>query len=310
MRENRFQISVATGRITLPVVSLICLLLWGATSEDWNDAVSMAVMGLTGYLMLEANASFTLIRTRTTLPTCIYCFLFTAFYFLHAFQWSYLAPLAFLLSVFQLFHSYESPDASSRIFHIFFFLSAGTLVFPPLVYFAPVFLIGMLNFRSMTFKSLFAGILGFSLPYWLLFGYALWYDRMPLLFEALQKMTHFQPIRYGEVPMYELVSAGVVTVSLFLGGFHYLHVSYLDKTRTRGYLDFLVLVGLWTTLFMFLQPCHLRVLIQIQLLCASFMTAHLFTLTRNRFSGVCFVVTLIVFILLTVYNLWTQFFNF
>ena len=123
-------------------------------------------------------------------------------------------------------------------------------------------------------------------------------------------MNHFHPIEYGHLTISEIVSWGIITLLLIISGFHYLQISYMDKTRTRIYHSFLVIAGLYVTLWSILQPIYLHALIVIQLICAAFLGGHLFTLTRNRFSGIFFIVTFITIILLTIFNLWMQFFNF
>lgn len=90
---------------------------------------------------------------------------------------------------------------------------------------------------------------------------------------------------------------------------HYFIVSYLDKTRTRLFLSFLIAVEAWIYALGLLQPQHFNVLLQLQIIMMSILTGHLFTLTRNRFSGIFFIITFVTLITLAIYNLWMQFFN-
>ena len=310
MNLNRFQIQVATGRLTLPVVILICLLLWGITFQEWKDCIYLAITAIIGYMMIEINTAFTLIRTRTTMPVCIFWMIATSLFFLHPLEWKNLVPLAFLLSVYQLFRSYESSSPAIPIYHAFFFISLGSLVFPPFIYFSPILWGSMIPFRSLSGKSLLASLLGIITPYWFLFGYCFYFDQMPLFLAPLQEMILFYPIDYGHLTTSEITSWGTITLLLIISGFHYWQMSYMDKTRTRIYHSFLVIVGLYVTLWSILQPNYMRELMVIELICASFLSGHLFTLTRNRFSGIFFIVTFITIILLTIFNLWMQFFNF
>ena len=50
---NKLQTEIATGRLTLPVVILICLFLWGASIHSWNELISFISCALTGYMMIE-----------------------------------------------------------------------------------------------------------------------------------------------------------------------------------------------------------------------------------------------------------------
>lgn len=310
MRENRFQIEVATGRFTLPVVTLVCLLLWGISFNQWDELVSLAIVASIGYLMIEANTHFSLIRTRTTMPVSLYVIMATVLFFLHPFQWSLVVPLLFMMAIFQMFLSYESPRASTPIYHSFLFLSIGSLIFPHIIYFMPLFLVGMIPFRAMSLKSFAASLLGMITPYWFLFGYAFLTEQTALWKEPLQEMITFHPIDFSHLALNEKISGGVTTLLLIVGAFHYWQRSYTDRTQTRIYHSFLAYTGLWATLFGILQPHHFTVWLQIQLICSAFLNGHLFTLTRNRFTGIYFMITFAALTILMIYNLWMLFFSF
>lgn len=309
MRENRFQIEVATGRFTLPVVILICLILWAMTIQEWSDLGSLFIIISIGYLMIKANTAFTLIRTRTSLPVCIYWILATSLFFLHPFEWSHLIPLTFLIAVLQLFNAYESSKPAAPIYNVFLTLGASSLLFPKMIYFIPLFFFSMIPFRAISFKSLWACLLGLLTSYWFLFGYAIWNKEMNLFIDPIKEMITFSPISYGDLPINAIISWVVITLFLLISSVHYWHISYTDKTRTRIYHFFLVNAGWWTTLLILLQPQHFQILMPIQCICAGFLGGHLFTLTRNRFSGILFIVTFASVLLTTVYNLWMQYFN-
>lgn len=306
---NQFQTNVAKGRFTFPVAIFVCLLLWLITVREWQDAISLLACALTAYLLIEINTAFTLIRTRTTLHVCFYIILSTACLFLHPFRLAVFVPLAFLVALSQLFAGYESSQPAGSVFHAFFFLGLGSLLFPQLLYFVPLFYWGMIGFRSLSAKSFFAGIIGLSVPYWFLFGHAFYHDQMPLFYHPFRELVHFQPIVYQGIGWDKALSCGAVTVISLVSTVHYFQVSYLDKVRTRIFLSFLIVVEAWIYLWGILQPQHLDTLLQMQIIAGSILTGHLFTLTHNRFSGIFFIITFVVLIALTIYNLWMQFFN-
>ena len=309
MNLNRFQIQVATGRFTLPVVVIVCLLLWGISLQKWNELASMAIIGLIGYVMIEANTAFNLIRTRTSLPVSIYGWIATALFFLHQWEWSNLIPLIFILSVFQQFRCYESSSPTNPVYHAFLFIGLGSLIFPPFIYFVPLFLGSMIPFRAMSGRSFLASLFGIITPYWFLFGYAFFFDKMELFWEPIEEMTYFHPIVYNHLTPTEIISWGIITLLLIVSSIHYGYAAYMDKTRTRIYHSFVAFAGFWATLFSILQPVHLQKLMPIQLICMAFLSGHLFSLTRNRFSGILFIVIFATFILLMIFNLWMQYFN-
>lgn len=307
---NKLQTRVASGRFTFPVVALVCLLLWLFTSSGWQEGVSMLACVLVAYLLTELNTTFTLIRTRTTLHVCCYICLLTLCLFLHPLHTDTFVPLLFLLAIFQIFGGYEAPQASVHAFHCFFFIGLGSFLFPQLVWYAPLFYLGMYSFRSLSLRSLLAGIVGLATPYWFLFGYALYADRLEVYSRPLQEMIAFAPISYGRLEAEQLVFGGIIVLFSVVSSICYLHTAYLDKVRTRLFLLFLVGVEVWSCLLGVLQPQHFNVLMQIQILICSIFMAHLFALNRSRFAGIFFIVTFVILIVWTVYNVWMQLFNF
>ena len=300
---------MATGRFTLPVVILICLLLWGSTFQEWNELISLGVTIIIGYVFIETNTTFNLIRTRTSMPVCLYWLIATALFFLHPFEWTNLVPLVFILATYQLFHSYESVSSSPFIFHSFLFIGLGSIAFPQLLYMVPMLWGSMIPFRAISIKSFLASIIGLMTPYWFIFGYSLYFNEMHILLTPLREAAHLYPIDYSHLTLPEIASWGFITLLLIVSGFHYWQISYMDKTRTRIYHSYLAIAGFWATLLSILQPVHWCEWLSIQLICTAFLCGHLFSLTRNRFSGIFFIVTFVLYILLMSFNLWMQYFN-
>ena len=308
---KKFQTEVATGSFTLPVVAFLCLFLWGITSysQGWSQLISLVVTAFTGYLMIESNTAFTRIRTRTMLPACIYCLVVSFLYFLHPFNWNLLVSPVFLLALISLFRSYESNEAAVSVFQSFLFISVISWVFPPICFFVPLFFFGMIPFRVFTVKCVWASLLGLITPYWFLLGYAFCTEQMSLFIGQFQENFRFYPIDYMVIPLFEGLVAIIMTILMLVGILHYMKVAYMDKTRTRVFLNFMSVVGIWAVFIGILQPVFIREILLIQLLVMAFLNAHLFTLTRNRFSTVTFVVTLVVFSFILFTSLWMQFFN-
>ena len=304
MNISRFQKSIATGRFTLPVTVLICLLLWIIDLGSWSDLANFCITLLTGYQLIETNTAFSVIRTRTTFHVSCYWLLVSGLFALHPYEWSSWIPILFMTSVYYLFKSYESYHTSIHLFNVSFSIALGSLIFPQAVYFLPLFLLGAIVSRSLNIKSFFAFLLGCATPYWFMFGYAYLNKRVELFYTQFAQITRFEAIDYTHVSQPMLLSWLAICVVLLVCSIHLSRVSYQDKTRTRVYLTFITVAGWWAALFIALQPQSMYPILFIQLICTSFLAAHLFILTRNRFSGIFFIVTMISMIALTCYNLW------
>lgn len=163
---DKFQIDMAKGRFTFPVAILICLLLRIITGNEWQDVINLLVCALTAYLLIEINTAFTLIRTRSTLHV--------------SFTYSCPRPACFCIPSSMPFCATHFSDryfpiiqqlrislSGGKYIPRFLFIGLGSLLFPQLLYFVPLFYLGMISFRSLSLKSFFAGLTGLCVPYWL-----------------------------------------------------------------------------------------------------------------------------------------------
>ena len=310
MSIHSFQQQIATGRFTLPVAILVSILLWTINGTLWSETGNFLLMAFTGYLMIETNTTYSLIRTRTTLPTCFFGCLMSTFYFLHPFHASSVATPLCMISLFELFRSYESYEAQAITYNSFLFYSIGTWFFPPLFYLIPLWFLALISFRSLTVKSFTASLLGLFTPYWFLLAYSLFTDD-PLYWRTpFEEICQWPPISYELWSKPIIICMAFTTLQLIIGIVHYTKVAYQDKNKTRMLLSFLSFLGLCITGLILLQPQHLSAWMPLQLVITSFLTGHLFTLTTNRFTGIYFIINFVCYNSLTLYLLWMQLFSF
>jgi hypothetical protein len=299
-----FQTRVATGSLTLPV-ALVLWALCGLLALPGSQWPGYAAAGVaSGYLLIELNTAYSLIRQRTTLHLSTFLLLSAAgcALGLEAWQWA-MAPL-FLLSVHQLFATYESPRPEPGAFNAFFCLGLGSFVFAPLAWLLPVWLIGLYQMRALSLRSFLAGLIGFLAPWWCYYGVA--YSFFPEAFTParLQALVAFAPVDYAVVPMSHWVMWGVLAVASVVSDVHYAVVSYMDKVRTRLHLSFLVFLQIVIYVLALVQPVREGVLWSLQLTLSAVMVSHLFTLTRTRVVSYYFLALFLLFIALPLVSIW------
>lgn len=331
MRTNRLQSRITAGRFTLPIVILTCVICWIATSillpatpkepgsyALWQSfrelgiplwgmrTASFVIYAIIGYFLIEINNTFAIIRMRASVQTAFYFALITACPGLHLLYAGDIASIAFLISIYFLLKSYQQLYPTGALFHSFAFIGAGSLVFPQLTFFVPIWLIGAYNFQSLTFRSFCGAIVGWSLPYWFLLGHAFFYGQMELFYSPFRELAMFQPIRFGEVfELWELVTLGYLFIMFLVSAIHCFVAAYQDKIRTRSYLHFLIFLGFCIFLFILLQPEHCIDLLSPLLIVVSILIGHLFVLTNSRMSNWFFIGSSIVLIGLYLFNIWT-----
>ncbi|WP_455586116.1 hypothetical protein [Bacteroides sp.] len=332
MRNKRLQSQITAGRFTLPAVILICTVCWISTSillptmgseresgyalwqslctsylPAWADRIlSFALYAVIGYFLIELNNTFAIIRMRASVQTAIYFLLVTICPGMHLLYAGDVAAVAFLISLYFLFKSYQQTRPVGHIFNSFVFIGAGSLVFPQLLYFIPLWLIGAYNFQSLTLRSFCGAIIGLSVPYWFLFGHAFFYGEMELFYQPFIELVHFQPIEFGKsLQLWELVTLGYLFILFIVSAAHCIVSGFEDKIRTRSYLHFLIFLSLCIFLFIFLQPAHCMDLLSLLLIGVSILVGHLFVLTSSKTSNLFFIGSMTGLILLFCFNVWT-----
>lgn len=327
--NRRFQNKVTAGHFTLPAAIFISILCWMLAAlllpDDnsgrntvslwnafgpldlpvWADRLSSFLLyGIIGYFLIELNNTFAIIRLRASVQTTLYFLLITACPSMHRLYAGDVAAAMFLIALFFLFRSYQKPHASADLFHCFVFIGLGSLLWPQLTLFAPVFWIGARNFRSLHPKSFFASLVGWSLPYWFLLGHAFYHGDMALFYRPFQELATFQPVRFDFQP-WELATVGYLFILFAASAGHCLALGYEDKIRTRSYLHFLMLLCFCMFLYIVLQPAQCIHLLSLLLIGTSILAGHLFALTHSRSSNIFFICSLVLLFLLFIFNVWT-----
>ena len=321
-----FQHQIATGRTTFPVAVLISLVLWIVPFENKTELLSLLAGGITSYLLIELNTTFALIRTRTEMPSALFLCLYSSLFFLHPYAHTCWIQLCFMGTLFALFNSYESKSAPIHIFHAFLCLGLGTLLINDLIWLVPLIFIAMIELRSLTPRSFFAGLIGLTIPYWIIIGYQLLMDVSSqatidgLGISSLIK-SHLDIIplnlswegiksEYQSLGLVKGISYAVILLISFIGTLCSQYNSFNDKVRTRSFIAALIPLELGIVLLELIHPSLLDALLPIQIIFASITCSYLFALVFTRF--VCYLMLAVLGLTggIVFLNVWMHFFSF
>lgn len=310
-QRNRFQYEVATGGWTLPVAALLFLiekaLYFQLNMPDYWLLV--AIQALTAYLLIELNTRFALIRIRTTLPTSFFLVATAAIPSV-----SYIGAglaLLFVGILFSLFSSYERPNSSLPIFHAFFLLGIACLYSRVFLLVIPLLWILMMQLRSFSLRTFWAGFIGLIFPYWGLAAFLMWQNQLDMFPAYIVVNGWFCDYSSLTADIPTLVLEIVVMVIAFVSSLGHLFFSYQDKVQTRVYLRIFWVALLWTIGLMAVEPNRMTDLIPVQIVLGSILFSHLFALSYTRFTRVAFVIfTVGILLLYSVHLLWILGVNF
>ena len=299
---------MTAGRWTLPAVIFICALCWvltyflfpdsiaSTTPKDsssflqstrdlllpgWAERiVSFLVYAIIGYFLIELNNQFSIIRMRASMQTAIYFLLVTVCPGMHLLYIGDIVALGSLISIYFLFKSYQQAQAAGYLFYSFFFIGAGSILFPQLTILSVLWLLEAYRFQSLTPRSFCGALLGWMLPYWMLFGHAFFYNEMELFYRPFNQLLAFGEVFNLQILQpWELAILGYLLVMFIVSAVHCIAAGFEDKIRTRAYLQFLIDLTLFLFLLIALQPIYCSALLPLLIISNSILIGHFFVLT-------------------------------
>ena len=325
---------MTAGRWTLPAVIFICALCWvltyflfpysiaSTTPKDsssflqstrdlllpgWAERiVSFLVYAIIGYFLIELNNQFSIIRMRASMQTAIYFLLVTVCPGMHLLYIGDIVALGSLISIYFLFKSYQQAQAAGYLFYSFFFIGAGSILFPQLTILSVLWLLEAYRFQSLTPRSFCGALLGWMLPYWMLFGHAFFYNKMELFYRPFNQLLAFGEVFNLQILQpWELAILGYLLVMFIVSAVHCIAAGFEKNSLSLAYLQFLIDLTLFLFLLIALQPIYCSALLPLLIISNSILIGHFFVLTNSKSSNVFFIISLVGLILLFAFNIWT-----
>lgn len=240
------------------------------------------------------------------MQTAIYFLLVTVCPGMHLLYIGDIVALGSLISIYFLFKSYQQAQAAGYLFYSFFFIGAGSILFPQLTILSVLWLLEAYRFQSLTPRSFCGALLGWMLPYWMLFGHAFFYNEMELFYRPFNQLLAFGEVFHLPILQpWELAILGYLLVMFIVSAVHCIAAGFEDKIRTRAYLQFLIDLTLFLFLLIALQPIYCSALLPLLIISSSILIGHFFVLTNSKSSNVFFIISSVGLILLFAFNIWT-----
>ncbi len=319
-----FQQTIATSKFTLPVVALFSLVAWFLCGDDVPSAAGMTAGGVgeelwsmipeyitTGtlsvvfgfilslvavYLMTEFNNNFVLLRISSRMLGSVLALLLTVSSFLHPFQPAHVVLILMLLSYFPLFATYQRAGSMAYVFVSYLLLSIASLLFPKVLLLVPFYWMGQTVLRSLNLRTIAASVFGVVVPYWIVFAFAYISDCLPEVFDGFIGDFSFALPDYSVWDAHCWVLALLTFVLAVMGAVNFYMHDYLDKTRTRVYLNVVVLLAFASFLLLVWEPGHFAEVFPLVLINTSILAGHHLAQTYSRLTNIYTIVLCLMFV--------------
>ncbi len=323
-----FQQTIATSKFTLPVVALFSLVAWFLCGTDTPSQAGLTVSGAGGelwrmipeyittgtlsvvlgfvlsilsvYLMTEFNNNFVLLRISSRMLGSMLALLLTVSTFLHQLQPAHVVLVLMLLSYFPLFATYQRAGSMAYVFVSYLLLSVASLLFPKVLLLVPFYWMGQAVLRSLNLRTMAASVFGVVVPYWIVFAFAYIGDCLPEVFGGFIGDFSFVLPDYSVLDAHCWILALLTLVLAVMGTVNFYMHDYLDKTRTRVYLNVVVLLAFASFLLLVLEPCHFAEVFPLVLINTSILAGHHLAQTYSRLTNIYTIVLCLVFVALIV----------
>lgn len=290
------------GEVTAtPLWSLICQALPG---KAVTYIIGMALMAGGAFLLHRANYVLVLIREKTMLPFLFYILFISTNPDFFPLKSTSVGVFCLILAIYQLFTSYHDPEAREKAYSAALLIGIGSLLWIHLLWFLPLFWLGMYNFRSLTPRTFMASVLGVATVYWFLLGWCVWqrdFTPFTLPFSMLFKIRF---LATDGIVLLDWISIFTIALLTVVASLNILLHDMEDSLRSRQFLSFLIAMSVWAFSLYFLYEQVSEEFLETACVPASILIAHFFTVTRGRIIIGAFYATVAVLIATLFFRLW------
>lgn len=317
---QRPQQRIIKSKITFPLTVILALLLWTAGIE-WPLTEEISLTGWWGtfnlpawvveggnlllcsiatYLMAELNNSYSLVGHRSQFHSSFFLLLWISLPLACHSLIDNLLAVSLLWAVSFLFRCHQAA-LPSEVAHLFFFVGISCLIQSPIAVLIPLLYATLLVFKALSVRTFCASLIGFLLPYWILFVYAFCHEQTELFFAPWQAFRQLFVWDYNTISTSNWLTVGFTSLIFLYSGSYVLMNGHRYKIRTRLFLFFLF----WWSLFaLLLWVLNLSVW-SAPIIGVSILAGHAFAHSSTRISNILFLVALVLLISLSVYSsLW------
>lgn len=259
-------------------------------------AVNATIVALTAYLLSRLNSFFPLMKEHSYIAMMFFLLLeMLSPSCITQFAPGNAAALLIYIDIFILYSCYQQGDAPKQAFLITLLLAAASMVYACILYFLPLFILGLYQMKSLSLRTLVAIVIGAITPFWIAWGMG-WIESDQFYPEALLIIPEWNNIGF------ELLPAGISIVLGLFTGMNNLMNAHTEKIQTRAMNGFINILSIYASLLILIDTAHFDLYLPILNMGVSLQAAYYFTSHNSKANSILFYTILVV--LLTV-NIWT-----
>jgi len=284
-------------------------LLWNGvssllTDKDYTYFTGFILLFFAAGLLQRFNFRFVIVQVKTSLP-----FLF--FFLLNSLNPDFypirpisIAIFLILFALFELFSSYQNPDALGRMFNMMFYLCAGSLFMANILWLIPVFWIGMYQLRIWNVRTFSATLLGLFTFFLFVTGWSIWKHDPAVFINMAHCLSDFRIVFIGESGLIDWLKPLCFFLFLIALLFFVSSQETEKSIRTRHFLSFLFVFGFVSFMLSLLYASTFVDFECVFYLSISLLASYSFSGKYGIVSFVLYYLLVILLIIFLLFRLW------
>jgi hypothetical protein len=235
---------------------------------------SLALVIIIGFMLVRLNVRFFFIQTRTQLPAFFYILICSSFIPLHRMNPVLIGCFILVLAIYKIFDTYKKEKLCYNFFDAAMLISVASMFYFNFIFFILVIWAGLILLRPFILREWIFSVVGFILPYILIFSYYYLRDYdISRLFDVYR--SYFS---YGKYDMkfdlsYKLLLIYYLLL-LLIGSIYMMSVYTTRKIYSRKYFMFFLWLFLITVAVYCIIPSAGYEMILILSISVSFLFTH------------------------------------
>ena len=269
----------------LPLWEMICNVL---NNKMFVYITGLLLMIMPAFIIQRINDVEMLIRERTRLPFMIFILLASTNAGLIPVKEVSVVLICLVFMIYELFNSYQLPESTGRFFNAGLLIGFAGMFMPQVLWYIPLLWIGMYQFRSLSYKSFFASLIGVLIVYWFVLAWCVWYHDFSIFESLYSYLAGFDILSNTALLQYYRIGFAFVVTLLIAASFFIKMDAFNNSVRVRQMLSFLLNMSAWTLILLFLYSKSTDSFMAILYLPVSVVIAYFIENIRYRFRFVLY----------------------
>ena len=284
-------------------------LFWDYICTWLNDInftflVGFLLLLLGAALLQRFNFRFVIIRGKTTLPFLLFLLLNSINPDFYPVRPISLAIFPLFFALFELFSAYQNPAATGRMFNMMFYLVAGSLIWPYLLWFIPVIGIGMYQFRILNVRTFSATLLGFFTVCWFVLGWCIWKHDFSIFTNFFHCLTAIQLFFFSKSWLIGWLMPFCVFFMMIVLLIYIIVQESENTIRTRHFLSFLFLFSMVAFMLSLLYASNATDFVCVFYLPVSIMMSYFLSDKKKITPFLIYYLLIAILVILLIVRLW------